>query len=227
MTASVVGHTIVGYHGCDIELGAKIIDGEIIHLKPSKNPYDWLGDGIYFFEDDLLRAQVFAQSAAAMPGRKLTAQPITYPYAIGAVILLGNCLDLSKQIGIDELVKAHEALERGKGSDQELPVNKDAGQGDDEGILHNLDRAVINYLHGRRIADGKAPYDTVRGFFHQGKPAFPTSAIGKLSHVQIAVRNTSCILGYFHPQSPIPDPFQGLDKLPSLPYRKKKATARK
>jgi hypothetical protein len=227
MTDGVVGQTIVGYHGCDIKIGSKIIDGEVAHLKPSKNPYDWLGDGIYFFEDDLLRAQVFAQATAAAPGKKLTAQPITYPYAIGAVIRLGNCLDLSKQSGIDELIKAHAALERGKGPDQELPINKRAGEQDEEGILHNLDRAVINYLHGRRIADGRTPYDTVRGLFHQGKPAFATSAIGKLSHVQIAVRNASCILGYFHPQSPLADPFQGLNKLPNSPYRKKKTTARK
>jgi hypothetical protein len=227
MTDSVGGQTVVAYHGCDIKIGSKIIEGEIMHLSPSKNPYDWLGDGIYFFEDDLLRAQVFAKAAAAAPGKKLTAKPITYPYAIGAVIRLGNCLDLSKQNGIDELIKAHEALERGKGPDQELPANKGAGEGDEEGILHNLDRAVINYLHGRRIADGKAPFDTVRGFFHQGKPAFPTSAIGQLSHVQIAVRNTSCILGYFHPQLPIAEPFQGLDKLPNPPYRKKKTTVQK
>lgn len=227
MTASVIGHTIVGYHGCDIAVGSKVVDGELAHLAPSKNPYDWLGDGIYFFEDDLLRAQLFAHAAAAAPGRKLTAQRITYPYAIGAVIRLGNCLDVSKQKGIDELIQAHEALERGKGPDQELPVNKGADESDEEGILHNLDRAVINYLHGRRIADGNAPYDTVRGFFHQGKPAFPTSAIGKLSQVQIAVRNTSCILGYFHPQSPIAEPFQGLNKLPHSPYRKKRTTVRK
>ena len=122
---------------------------------------------------------------------------------------------------------AHAALERGKGPDQELPVNRGAGAGDEEGILHNLDRAVINYLHGRRIADGKAPYDTVRGFFHQGKPVFASSAIGQLSHVQIAVRNATCILGYFHPQSPIADPFQGLDRLPNPPYRKKKTAAPK
>jgi hypothetical protein len=227
MTGNVIGQTIVAYHGCDIEVGAKVIEGEIMHLTPSKNPYDWLGDGIYFFEDDLLRAQYFAKSAAEAPERRLTAKPIAYPYAIGAVIRLGNCLDLSKQSGIDEFRNAYDELERGKGEDQELPVNKPAGSGDEEGILHNLDRAVINFIHGQRIKDGKAPYDTVRGFFHQGQPVFPTSAIGQLSHVQIAVRNTSCILGYFHPQPPMADPFQGLNKLAPLPYRKKKTTSRK
>ena len=92
MTDSVAGQTIVAYHGCDVEIGSKIIDGEIMHLRPSKNPYDWLGDGIYFFEDDLLRAQLFAKAAAAAPGKKLTAKPIAYPYAIGAVIRLATAL---------------------------------------------------------------------------------------------------------------------------------------
>ena len=205
----ITSQIIVAYHGCDITVGDHIVEGTEQHLEPSQNPYDWLGEGIYFFEDDLLRAVHFAQASADNPEKKLTAKSITNPYAIGAVIRLGNCLDLSKQSGIAEFKKAYEEL---KATGRRLPKNKTTSTNDEEGILHNLDRAVINYIHRQRCEKKEMPYDTVRGFFHQGNPAFATSAIGQLSHVQIAVRNTSCILGYFHPAVTLDDPFQGLTK---------------
>ena len=156
------GQILVAYHGCDLSVGIKAVSGEIEHLRPSKNPYDWLGDGIYFFEGDFLRAQHFAESAANSPEKKFTAEKIVDPYTIGAVIQLGHCLDLTKQSGIKILRNAYAELEAGKGPDQELPVNKSAGPSDKDGILHNLDRAVINYIHGQRIKDKLPPYDTIR-----------------------------------------------------------------
>jgi hypothetical protein len=44
-------------------------------------------------------------------------------------------------------------------------------------------------------------FDTVRGAFWEGDPAFPGSEIEKQSHIQIAVRNPECVLGYFKPKS--------------------------
>jgi hypothetical protein len=106
-----------------------------------------------------------------------------------------------------------------------MPVNKPASADDTEIILRHLDRAVINFIHGQRIEKGWAPYDSVRGFFFQGDRVDPTSAIGNLSHVQIAVRNTACILGYFLPAAPAADPFQGLEKIPPKPYKPKRERA--
>jgi hypothetical protein len=199
-----------------------LVEGEIQHLKPSKNSYDWLGDGIYFFEEDLLRAKRFAEVAATFPHKRYTAKPITAPYVVGAVIRLGACLDLSKQAGIEEFRSAYNLLVKSMGDGYEMPANKAAGPDDREGILRHLDRAVLNFIHGQRIIENKPPYDTVRGFFHQGGSVVPTSAVGQLSHVQIAVRNTACILGYFHPCEPLDDPFQGLLCIPAKPYRRKK-----
>ncbi len=196
-----------------------------LDLEPSKNPYDWLGDGIYFFEGDLERARRFAEQAARFPERRLSSKPIVLPYAIGAIIHLGHCLDLSTQRGVDEFSTAYEDLVKGMGPDQELPINKCASASDQDYILHNLDRAVINFVHGKRMKNGDKPYDTVRGFFRQGDAVMPTSAFGRLSHVQIAVRNKECILGYFHPRSPDNDPFMGLSRIPPLPYKKKKLRA--
>ena len=46
---------VLGYHGCDREVGERILGGGG-HLQPSENDYDWLGSGIYFWEDNPRRA---------------------------------------------------------------------------------------------------------------------------------------------------------------------------
>jgi hypothetical protein len=38
---------VLGFHGCDKSVADKIFAGEE-DLVASKNPYDWLGSGIYF-----------------------------------------------------------------------------------------------------------------------------------------------------------------------------------
>jgi len=38
---------VLGYHGCDEELGEAVLRAEEV-LLPSTNDYDWLGEGIYF-----------------------------------------------------------------------------------------------------------------------------------------------------------------------------------
>jgi len=46
----------LGFHGCDRKVGEKILAGPQKHLKVSTNPYDWLGSGAYFWENDPARA---------------------------------------------------------------------------------------------------------------------------------------------------------------------------
>ncbi len=201
---------VLGFHGCDEVFGRQLISGEIAHLSPSKNPYDWIGDGVYFFENDPERALHFATTAAKNPELCLTKGDINSPFVIGAVIDLRNCLDLSHQQGIREAGEALEALRisrKGRG----LPKNKKADVSDEDYIVRNLDRAIINYLHSLRREVRLAPYDTVRSPFSQGQPLAETSFFRKYSHVQIAVRNADCILGYFLPQTPMKAPFQGLE----------------
>jgi hypothetical protein len=42
-------------------------------------------------------------------------------------------------------------------------------------------------------------FQTVRGCFVEGGPAFPGSGIQRESHIQIAVRDPACIIGVFRP----------------------------
>jgi hypothetical protein len=63
-----------------------------------------------------------------------------------------------------------------------------------------LDCAVINHIHQLREAAGEPPFDSVRGFFNEGAPVYPTAGLRTLDHVQVCIRNTSCITGFFRPR---------------------------
>ena len=43
-------------------------------------------------------------------------------------------------------------------------------------------------------------FDTVYGYFQEGKEAFPGAGVREKSHIQICVKNLSCIKGYFIPK---------------------------
>jgi len=47
--------------------------------------------------------------------------------------------------------------------------------------------------------EGSIFYQTVRGVFVEGAEAYPGAAIHTKTHVQIAVRDPACVLGYFLP----------------------------
>jgi hypothetical protein len=78
-------------------------------------------------------------------------------------------------------------------------VGKSAARNPRDLALRYLDCAMLNwYLFGREAGD--LPYQTVRGCFVEGGPAFPGSGIERQSHIQIAVRDPSCIIiGTFRP----------------------------
>ena len=46
---------ILGYHGCDRSVVEAVVAGKD-DLEPSQNEWDWLGHGIYFWEESYERA---------------------------------------------------------------------------------------------------------------------------------------------------------------------------
>ncbi|MEQ1508511.1 MAG: hypothetical protein ABMB14_40140 [Myxococcota bacterium] len=83
-------------------------------------------------------------------------------------------------------------------------MNRKAGPDDFDLVLRNLDCAVINHAMAAYDAanDGNGVFfQTVRGVFIEGGPAFDGAGIQRKSHVQIAVRDPSVILDYFLPRS--------------------------
>lgn len=179
--------TILAYHGCDKATADQILGGGA--FKKSQNAYDWLGEGIYFWEFGVDRAAQFAEDQRARGKVKV-------PTVVGAILQLGNCFDLMDTRFTADLPDAYAAFKKVKArAKQPLPKNK--GKTPDRALRHR-DCAVLNFYLTRLAEEGLA-YDTVRCAFVEGGPAFPGSGIRKQSHVQIAVRNPACVVGVFRP----------------------------
>ena len=129
---------VLGFHGLDESIGRRIIAGED-ELLPSQNDYDWLGHGIYFWENSLARAQKWAEQQST---RKETS--VKKPFAIGATIDLGNCLDLLDQYWLDYVGDAYTFMvEELKAEDKEIPKNTAWTSTDIDFKKRELDCAVI------------------------------------------------------------------------------------
>jgi hypothetical protein len=190
---------VLGFHGCDASVGERVLHGKTSHLNASKNKYDWLGNGIYFWENDPLRALEFARAGQA----KSPGAPgyIETPFVLGAVIDLGLCLNLTDRSALGELAQAHKELKTlCEYTGEPIPANKGTNFG-----ARYLDRTCIELLHALRgevnagEADGLPPYDTVRSPFREGDMLYEGAGFQAENHIQIAVRNTACIRGYFRP----------------------------
>ena len=180
---------VLGYHGCDAEIGEAILAGKTT-LARSEKAYDWLGPGSYFWESDPRRAWEWAEARKKQ-------NLIKKAFVIGAVIDLGNCLDLLSRDSLELLGEAHKdlvAIFRAAPEGTAFPENKG---GDGDKLLRFLDCAVIKVLHQSQAEKGREPFDTVRGLFTEGETIYPGSGFKQKTHVQIAVCRDDCIKGYF------------------------------
>lgn len=194
---------VLGYHGCDMETAQSLLGGSSFEI--SDNQYDWLGSGAYFWEWDPLRAYEWAKEFRPK-----------HPSLVGAVIELGNCLDLTTQGGIQAVEAAYNsyaALQRVR--NKPLLENKDAkGRRPGNRALRLLDRAVITHLHESNKGAG-INYDTVRALFPEGEELYPNAGFWKKTHIQIAVRKISHIRGVFR----LTDDEAKLHNIPPAIYR--------
>jgi len=128
---------VLAYHGCSLETAQQLLGGS--PFLPSTQDYDWLGSGIYFWENDILRAYQWATEPRLH---------FDHPSVVGAVIELGNCLDLTTQSGISAVKLAYEKFILTSGSDGvPIPANVDPTKNPSgDKILRRLDCAVMNYL---------------------------------------------------------------------------------
>ena len=191
---------VLGFHGCDEAVGEKLLcSKKTQHLQVSENEYDWLGNGIYFWENDPNRAWEFAYEASQKG--HLTRGKIKKPFVVGAVIDLGLCLNLMDRKGLAEVSKSFDTL---KDINEILNDSMTQNKGADFGARY-LDCAVIQTLHRMRTLLNKKlpgeylPYNTVRAAFPEGDELYPHAGFRAKNHVQIAVRDTAYIKGYFRP----------------------------
>lgn len=157
---------------------------------PSNNLWDWLGDGVYFWEQNPKRALEYAVEVAA--GSQFNKTKIKTPFVFGAIIQLGNCLNLVEAESLAILQEAYKGLkilhdEAGR----TLPVNKKDNR--------MLDCAVIKHIHQAEKQTGNFSYDTIRSFFDEGVEVYPGASFATRNHLQVCVRNQSLIKGYFLP----------------------------
>lgn len=194
------GHLQIGYHGCDIAIRDGLVSGRLTP-EPSNNQYDWLGPGFYLFEGDAERALAFAEAAASEPLRRLTAKPIVTPAVVGCIFRIQRCLDMTTKAGRLQFENAHINLQAMRlRSGQQVPMNVPVSPFDEEVLLRGLDRAVFQFIHlGFLDRYGTEYYEAVRGAFRQGPEIAPKSGFHRDSHVQIALRDLSCIKGWFLP----------------------------
>lgn len=181
---------VLGFHGCGKELGLRLINGQD-ELKPSDNKWDWLGPGIYFWEQDAARGLEY--STEVVGGKQKNKEAHKTPFVVGSIIQLGNCLNLVESTALDILTEAYEGLERSiKAAGVPMPHNTAQNRA--------LDCAVIKYIHEANKQAGKLPYDTIRCAFPEGGEAYPGAMISKRLHIQICVCNPEMIKGYFLPK---------------------------
>ena len=186
---------LIGFHGCEKSLVDDVVNHRTI-LRPSKNKWDWLGDGIYFWQNNYERALAYATN----PPETVT---IKEPAVLGAVFSLGNCLDLTDSKWIDLVKYSYETYEHSaKASGKQLPSNKntkDDNEANDRAI-RLLDCAVIMNLHNQVTELGEAPFESVRGVFFEGKELYPGAGFYQKTHIQISIRNPNLIRGFFIPR---------------------------
>lgn len=181
---------VLGYHGCDAVTAKKLVNG-IEKQIPSDKPYDWLGNGFYFWEDSYSRAFKWAQDVAKIKGSL-----VNEPAVVGAILDLGNCLNLIDAESLELVKAAHKAyLNLCQVSGLKPAQNK----GKDLRARY-LDMAVFETLHKLRQDEKKQAFDSVRAFFVEGEPLYENAGLHTLDHIQICIRNPNNILGYFLPR---------------------------
>jgi hypothetical protein len=199
---------IIGFHGCDEAVSNALLN-DPDKVKISKEPFDWLGHGMYFWENNYERALSWANE------KKMRGQ-IDKPAVIGAVMNLGYCCDFLSAKHIKILEPSYSSMVNNYiQSNMPLPQNRDLpNDRHKDKILRDLDCAVIEFMHDGIRENIQSNinlkgysedhlFDSVRGVFIEGGPAFEGSGIFEKSHIQICVRNPNCILGFFRPRQKI------------------------
>lgn len=192
---------LIGFHGCDESARNELLT-KPKNVKISEKPFDWLGHGFYVWENNYDRALEWAKD-------KQKRGKIKKASVIGVVFTLDYCLDLIDSEFIKMLSIYYKLMEKDFNSiEKELPKNKDVKEDEHKDLLiRELDCAVIQYLHQKikeEIDNNKntsiKEFDSARGVFTEGGPAFPGAGVQKKSHIQICIRNMDCIKGFFLPR---------------------------
>ncbi len=180
-----VRRIVLAHHGTTAAVAEGIMRGQA--LRESANDYDWLGRGIYFWEESEARAWTWAVAQAERIAKVERRAP--RPAVVCVRVDLSRCFDLADA----RFAALLPTFERSYNS---FVLAHDAPRPTNSAGLRRLDRAVID--HGiAALASADEPFQVVRAPFVEGPPAFPGSELRLLSHVQLAVRDPRAILSVF------------------------------
>ncbi|MDH3999246.1 MAG: hypothetical protein OET90_10460 [Desulfuromonadales bacterium] len=190
---------ILGFHGCDKSVGKQLLNGDL-PFRSSDKSYDWLGRGMYFWENAPTRALHYAQEKKDNPEMG----HVDEPFVVGAVIDLGRCLNLLDHQNLMLLQQNYAILERLMDKQgKEMPQNKQptSGMGGADLVLRYLDRAVIEFTHKTASKDDVLKgFDSTRAVYVEGSNLYPGAGFNEKNHIQISIRNPNCIKGFFLPR---------------------------
>jgi len=166
--------TIIAYHGTTADVAEQLVDGE--PFKASDNDDDWFGKGIYFWE--------YAPKQAWWWASKFKKKE--HPAVVGAIIRLGQCLDLLDPINVATIKAFHDdTISKWETAEVEIPEN---------GNQHKkLDCAIFNLFYDQ----SDAAIETARAVYvptQSAKRAWKRSWIYEEAHIQICVREPKNIL---------------------------------
>jgi hypothetical protein len=181
---------ITVFHGCDKSVRDKIVSSEIEHIRHSKADWEWLGAGQYFWENSYEMALDWAHyiKRHPMPNSR---NPILEPSVIGAIVDLKNCLDFLDVKHLQLLKTSYNIIK----DSPTLPKNSLTNP-----AVRKLDYYVIENIHRYIESDGLPQFDSVRSVFVEGELTYPTAGFKDKNHIQICIRNSDCIKGYFIPR---------------------------
>lgn len=187
---------IIGFHGCDQSVADMLLDSNQPTFKKSTNDYDWLGSGMYFWENDPNRAlEYILEVQKRKPGI------IKKPTVVGAVLDFGHCLNLVENRYINLLKDTFNEYKAGMDANGlEMPANRGVTSSDHDRLFRHLDCAVIEIIHAaNRVSEDGQDFDSVRGMFIEGGTVYEGAGFHEKTHVQITIRNPEMIKGYFRP----------------------------
>jgi hypothetical protein len=162
------------YHGTSVKAAAVICAENRIYA--SRNEWDWLGWGSYFWEDGLHRAWEWARE-----------QYPEQPAVVSVPVRLGKCLNLCDGHQHPVVQTAYETLRQEAdrlGSD--LPTNK-------ADLRRPLDCLVLNFACDQ-LLEG---VETIRAPFQEGAPIYPGAAFTHNAHVHLCVKSDTAFVGPF------------------------------
>ncbi len=174
--------TVIAFHGTTSQVADRLVNGGA--FTPGSKSYEWLGKGIYFWEYAPKQAWWWTKDH-----RKKTK-----PAVVGAMIRLGNCLDLLDPENVKWLKDTHrDMMEKWRqAKNVSIPTNvRDK---------RSLDCAVLNWVNVQSDS-APTPIETCRGVFvprDKEKRVWRGSWIYEEAHIQVCVRNPRTILALWH-----------------------------